>query len=138
MGRAQRNPSSRDPSPRRESDGFRLWLYPSCGLASGAQEFVERIDALDQVLGRVWSRRDPAPDRRRPGGIVFEACDHVHLQLRHQVAHRGDVELERHERIAQQARGLVDLVAERSEEHTSELQSLMRSSYAVFCLKKKK
>src|SRR3546814_6256751 len=26
----------------------------------------------------------------------------------------------------------------RSEEHTSELQSLMRNSYAVFCLKKKK
>src|SRR3546814_10313562 len=29
-------------------------------------------------------------------------------------------------------------VATRSEEHTSELQSLMRNSYAVFCLKKKK
>src|SRR3546814_6715516 len=29
-------------------------------------------------------------------------------------------------------------VAHRSEEHTSELQSLMRISYAVFCLKKKK
>src|SRR3546814_9270703 len=29
-------------------------------------------------------------------------------------------------------------VGERSEEHTSELQSLMRISYAVFCLKKKK
>src|SRR3546814_5120874 len=29
-------------------------------------------------------------------------------------------------------------VAFRSEEHTSELQSLMRISYAVFCLKKKK
>src|SRR3546814_4180019 len=28
--------------------------------------------------------------------------------------------------------------ATRSEEHTSELQSLMRNSYAVFCLKKKK
>src|SRR3546814_1840865 len=28
--------------------------------------------------------------------------------------------------------------AKRSEEHTSELQSLMRNSYAVFCLKKKK
>src|SRR3546814_7571863 len=27
--------------------------------------------------------------------------------------------------------------ADRSEEHTSELQSLMRRSYAVFCLKKK-
>src|SRR3546814_2552037 len=31
-----------------------------------------------------------------------------------------------------------DLRAARSEEHTSELQSLMRISYAVFCLKKKK
>src|SRR3546814_4941067 len=30
------------------------------------------------------------------------------------------------------------LAARRSEEHTSELQSLMRISYAVFCLKKKK
>src|SRR3546814_2937146 len=30
------------------------------------------------------------------------------------------------------------LVVDRSEEHTSELQSLMRISYAVFCLKKKK
>src|SRR3546814_3411306 len=29
-------------------------------------------------------------------------------------------------------------VQQRSEEHTSELQSLMRISYAVFCLKKKK
>src|SRR3546814_7703032 len=29
-------------------------------------------------------------------------------------------------------------IGQRSEEHTSELQSLMRISYAVFCLKKKK
>src|SRR3546814_1844927 len=33
--------------------------------------------------------------------------------------------------------GLLPLIP-RSEEHTSELQSLMRISYAVFCLKKKK
>src|SRR3546814_4741459 len=32
----------------------------------------------------------------------------------------------------------ITLVDGRSEEHTSELQSLMRLSYAVFCLKKKK
>src|SRR3546814_8610073 len=38
------------------------------------------------------------------------------------------------QRIAQPARHQ----AQRSEEHTSELQSLMRNSYAVFCLKKKK
>src|SRR3546814_4943105 len=36
--------------------------------------------------------------------------------------------------MARQARRL----GMRSEEHTSELQSLMRNSYAVFCLKKKK
>src|SRR3546814_19508032 len=35
--------------------------------------------------------------------------------------------------LAQRDRGRI----ERSEEHTSELQSLMRISYAVFCLKKK-
>src|SRR3546814_2964161 len=35
------------------------------------------------------------------------------------------------------ARGSHSESAERSEEHTSELQSLMRISYAVFCLKKK-
>src|SRR3546814_10174471 len=33
---------------------------------------------------------------------------------------------------------MADIEAVRSEEHTSELQSLMRISYAVFCLKKKK
>src|SRR3546814_6982570 len=38
----------------------------------------------------------------------------------------------------QHARRRLDRVVERSEEHTSELQSLMRISYAVFCLKKKK
>src|SRR3546814_5898648 len=41
--------------------------------------------------------------------------------------------------IADQYRavGWHEVRAARSEEHTSELQSLMRSSYAVFCLKKK-
>src|SRR3546814_18416647 len=34
--------------------------------------------------------------------------------------------------------GFTQLQTVRSEEHTSELQSLMRISYAVFCLKKKK
>src|SRR3546814_1289274 len=39
----------------------------------------------------------------------------------------------------EQVAGHIDVVAHlRSEEHTSELQSLMRISYAVFCLKKKK
>src|SRR3546814_20709673 len=43
----------------------------------------------------------------------------------------------RHPGGQQAAQGRQD-PARRSEEHTSELQSLMRISYAVFCLKKKK
>src|SRR3546814_9836613 len=43
-----------------------------------------------------------------------------------------------HGAVAQAALGQVDDALEgRSEEHTSELQSLMRISYAVFCSKKK-
>src|SRR3546814_10217884 len=41
-------------------------------------------------------------------------------------------------RIVQGASSDADIQERRSEEHTSELQSLMRISYAVFCLKKKK
>src|SRR3546814_2138734 len=48
---------------------------------------------------------------------------------------------DRREHLVGDGRAEVDLrqapVATRSEEHTSELQSLMRISYAVFCLKKK-
>src|SRR3546814_8871538 len=40
--------------------------------------------------------------------------------------------------LAQIAFGVGKAELDRSEEHTSELQSLMRISYAVFCLKKKK
>src|SRR3546814_10009244 len=40
--------------------------------------------------------------------------------------------------LAQLDRGRLQQAELRSEEHTSELQSLMRISYAVFCLKKKK
>src|SRR3546814_3579519 len=56
-----------------------------------------------------------------PGG----AASDLHLDL-----HGGQVEL-----VVED--GDVAAVALRSEEHTSELQSLMRISYAVFCLKKK-
>src|SRR3546814_10726554 len=57
------------------------------------------------------------------------------------VAQVEAVHLGRHARAVgipvQQVEG-EGLLAERSEEHTSELQSLMRISYAVFCLKQKK
>src|SRR3546814_9216378 len=58
------------------------------------------------------------------------------------IGHRGHPEVEGTLGQAQDGMYLVetpeDVAALRSEEHTSELQSLMRISYAVFCLTKKK
>src|SRR3546814_7620730 len=57
---------------------------------------------------------------------------------------RGDVHMAQSQRRRLVAQRIDDTRVEhrgrpaRSEEHTSELQSLMRISYAVFCLKKKK
>src|SRR3546814_5180660 len=73
----------------------------------------------------------PAQARVEKGGPV-EAMDRI--QRRHDL-----VEIIR--QLAPVAIGLAEErsgeIVERSEEHTSELQSLMRTSYAVFCLKKK-
>src|SRR3546814_9640215 len=60
--------------------------------------------------------------------VDFGTRGSVDMALSH-LAHAGDIR-----RIG---RGLYDYPRQRSEEHTSELQSLMRISYAVFCLKKK-
>src|SRR3546814_2159370 len=48
------------------------------------------------------------------------------------------VDLDTYRTLSDEASALDRERVERSEEHTSELQSLMRISYAVFCLKKKK
>src|SRR3546814_2569880 len=64
------------------------------------------------------------PALRRPGDIVPHPG-------------RPDGAAGRRRRRRQRGPG-VPRRAQRSEEHTSELQSLMRISYAVFCLKKKK
>src|SRR3546814_1504430 len=51
----------------------------------------------------------------------------------------GDLSSRRGQLTGTEPRGNAQVInAMRSEEHTSELQSLMRISYAVFCLKKKK
>src|SRR3546814_3297739 len=69
------------------------------------------------------------------------------LHLRVGVQHAADVaeasvQLGVEQRFGRRAVVAADRLAvevdDRSEEHTSELQSLMRTSYAVFCLKKKK
>src|SRR3546814_3467483 len=84
---------------------------------------------------------DLAEDRAALGMRLDQAVEHVHVA----VAQAGLLGRDHDVRPAQHLTGLGgyvqghDLVeVVRSEEHTSELQSLMRISYAVFCLKKKK
>src|SRR3546814_5423747 len=60
------------------------------------------------------------------------------MQIQHRAIHAfADQELLERRLVLQIALGLAALDLVGSEEHTSELQSLMRISYAVFCLKKK-
>src|SRR3546814_5161848 len=77
--------------------------------------------------------QDAADDQHRDGEIGIPAEN----QLVQEIVHRPA------SLIASRWAALIFVTAPlgppmRSEEHTSELQSLMRISYAVFCLKKKK
>src|SRR3546814_6855102 len=85
----------------------------------------ERL-AVDQILVFHRARRvgDHRHGERIPLGHAIALGDDMAV-VEHQIGAVGDT---------------VDrpFAAVRSEEHTSELQSLMRISYAVFCLKKKK
>src|SRR3546814_8130689 len=95
---------------------------------------------------RQRSRADPArrrlhraQERRIVIGIGHQPQPRQRVLALAAVEERGAAaEVVRHaqqlQRLLQRARLVV--AAERSEEHTSELQSLMRITYAVFCLKK--
>src|SRR3546814_9788413 len=71
-------------------------------------------------------------------GPAGEVVDEIRGAGGEAVANGGDVAS--FEDAAAMVRSAIDAFGglDRSEEHTSELQSLMRISYAVFCLKKKK
>src|SRR3546814_6257435 len=93
----------------RAASGFRLFLVPRRLLLAADARFAERHLGLGRAGIRIERERQRL--RHRFADVDQRAVieDHVHLAF---------MEL-------------------RSEEHTSELQSLMRISYAVFCLKKK-
>src|SRR3546814_4359757 len=81
-------------------------------LFAGARAVVVFVDALpDQIGAKPWRRFEGERGAQRPKVAAVDAV------LAHAV--------------------LIVTIAVRSEEHTSELQSLMRTSYAFFCLTKK-
>src|SRR3546814_5536779 len=86
-------------------------------------------------------------------GVAYPDCGHFTEQYLSELIHRLRIdfkcflqELNAHEILLREPhlqtglgqKSVLAVLLTRSEEHTSELQSLMRISYAVFCLKKKK
>src|SRR3546814_2246033 len=105
---------------------------------------VDRLTALDShTMTDLQIIERPSPNHdARPAGQAIDL-----LLLHYTGMPTGEAALERlcdpaarvsvHYLVEEDGR-IFQLVSEsRSEEHTSELQSLMRISYAVFCLKKK-
>src|SRR3546814_4287180 len=101
------------------------WQDP-CSLLLRLPYGRERIGAAGRVGGKLGDdRRGPFHElgRRLAGGEGGLVADRRRCDLKRAlVARLGDSRMDHFMR---------------SEEHTSELQSLMRISYAVFCLKKK-
>src|SRR3546814_2120663 len=118
---------------------------------SSTPAFRRRLGEISETANLATAAHDGVEDQ--PGEDVEESEDHQSSgedrggQARHQMRvhvrhcqrrrqdHRGEREQDT-DRAEEQHRPF-DPVETRSEEHTSELQSLMRISYAVFCLKKK-
>ena len=109
-----RLPQRRESASRRRAFPPRVraanWHRPRCGFGprSMARDIVGRITGFAgrhpelvlhriheavKLLGVMRQRRHRAPDRLRPRRVGLAARDHVHVQLRHRVAERRDIEL---------------------------------------------
>src|SRR3546814_2842632 len=81
--------------------------------------------------------RDVLSGEGRPAAHGRGQRDHKHVVDQRQYAASHPPALCHHQGCGPELHWRPSCGASRSEEHTSELQSLMRISYAVFCLKKK-
>src|SRR3546814_4998262 len=104
---------ARNAAPQRGIAGIRD-VCRSCPQFQARQ----RIEQADSDTRRQQNERQPAQ--------ALQDQNHVSAQVKRQDQARATL------------RSPKASTTRRSEEHTSELQSLMRISYAVFCLKKKK
>src|SRR3546814_7969063 len=100
-------------------------------LGRGADDAQQPVPRRQHGHHRIVDQAEEAGLAQIVGGI--EAFRRRHHQ--HQLASAG---LGQRHHVSTDMLQQLRLHLLRSEEHTSELQSLMRISYAVFCLKKKK
>src|SRR3546814_6975305 len=106
-----------------------------CGT-DGIRTYMSNIEALStQALADIASAQTPDALESLRVALLGKSGS-VTAQLKSLGALPGDQRKAVGEAI-NRARDAIGAALSRSEEHTSELQSLMRISYAVFCLKKK-
>src|SRR3546814_7877216 len=96
--------------------------------AAWAAETKARTERASRRIGRVFDGKRNSAAVAANVRAVQEALDGLHIGLS---IFDGAL------RLVACNRTFLTMLDFRSEEHTSELQSLMRISYAVFCLKKK-
>src|SRR3546814_6622163 len=99
---------------------FRRGAQTAFAVLGCDDQLVQQLDGIDRVHDSLLANRMSAVAE---AGLAMAGA-----------AANGRFSLARSRRAA---RSFHRIGAARSEEHTSELQSLMRISYAVFCLKKK-
>src|SRR3546814_7559496 len=135
MGEGERSGADRNnayPSPRTHIHRpERISVTPNAYLSSRAQRGICFIAGEGSSLAALGMTGTP---KHEP------VADAKHRLLGHNLKAAAPVETHVPGPVCFQITNALVLVEQlaRSEEHTSELQSLMRSSYAVFCLKKQK
>src|SRR3546814_5254136 len=102
-------------------------------IFEAATAIIDNLPVLQAIAGELEASRHCLEQ------LGLTLCLDPNLAQAHLAALQALDELgQRQTCLAQVLRAADMRAATRSEEHTSELQSLMRISYAVFCLKKKK
>src|SRR3546814_10705691 len=103
-------------------------------LSTTIENIPQAVRVVDRDLRLVaWNRRYQELFEY-PDGMLYVGrgvADLIRYNAERGELGPGDIDVQVEKRVAYLRQG------SRSEEHTSELQSLMRISYAVFCLKKK-
>src|SRR3546814_2932305 len=118
--------------PPRSTRTDTLFPYTTLFRSGGVLRWTAYRRCSSGLFGAKHDRRCPPFGLQRPVVDPVPASRRFHARLHDRVRCAGWFS-ERVRRTRVRTDGTF-----RSEEHTSELQSLMRISYAVFCLKKKK
>src|SRR3546814_9122551 len=112
-------------------------------IANGIKDDVDSLTAmLDEMGGPksyqnysaawAWAMNTPLRWMKQVSSHLGGVRNGMVLSWPSRIAHGGEIRSQ-----FAHVTDVMPTLLERSEEHTSELQSLMRISYAVFCLKKK-